>query len=97
MKQLTNWRKPSHCNPEETCPSQGSGRMERGKGGESGLVRRDTPIVMIKLTSRNSSKFYYDAFFRLHSDGINSIQKVKCSLPIKKLMLFKKEFKEIIL
>ena len=28
-------RKPTPCNPEETCSSQGSGRMERGKGGES--------------------------------------------------------------
>lgn len=34
-------RKPSPCNPEETCPSQGSGRMERGKGGESSLVGED--------------------------------------------------------
>ena len=33
------WRKPTPCNPEETCSSQGSGRMERGKGGESSLVR----------------------------------------------------------
>ena len=97
MKHQTNGRKPTPCNPEDTCPSQGSGRMERGTGGESGPVRKDTPIVMIKLTSRNSSKFYYDAFVRLHSDGVNTIQKVKCNLPIKKLKLFKKSFKEIIL
>lgn len=49
-------RKPTSCNPEETCPSQGSGRMERGKGGESfGLWGR---IKKCLLIDDNESIFY---------------------------------------
>lgn len=56
VMKTTIGRKPTPCNPEETCPSQGSGRMERGKGGESSLVGRDTPIVLSIIISTGSTE-----------------------------------------